>query len=90
MTSAAGTYATAASEEASKQYVMVSSIVSELLIGKEPTFSESVYSRLAAAYSGAADSASSFASVASETAASIASEASEEVKQATQHVKDEL
>lgn len=90
VTSAAGTYATAASEEASKQYVMVSSIVSELLIGKEPTFSESVYSRLAAAYSGAADSASSFASVASETAASIASEASEEVKQATQHVKDEL
>lgn len=90
VTSAAGTYATAASDEASKQYVMVSSIVSELLIGKEPTFSESVYSRLAAAYSGAADSASSFASVASETAASIASEASEEVKQATQHVKDEL
>lgn len=90
VTSAAGTYATAASEEASKQYVMVSSIVSELLVGKEPTFSESVYSRLAAAYSGAADSANSFASAASETAASIASEASEEVKQATQHVKDEL
>lgn len=90
VTSAAGTYATAASEEASKQYVMVSSIVSELLVGKEPTFSESVYSRLAAAYSGAADSATSFASAASETVASIASEASEEVKQATQHVKDEL
>lgn len=90
VTSAAGTYATAASEEASKQYVMVSSIVSELLVGKEPTFSESVYSRLAAAYSGAADSASSFASAASETAASIAKEAGEEVKQATQNVKDEL
>lgn len=90
VTSAAGTYATAASEEASKQYVMVSSIVSELLVGKEPTFSESVYSRLAAAYSGAADSASSFASAASETVASIATEASEEVKQATQNVKDEL
>lgn len=90
VTSAAGTYATAASEEASKQYVMVSSIVSELLVGKEPTFSESVYSRLAAAYSGAADSASSFASAASETVASVAKEAGEEVKQATQHVKDEL
>lgn len=90
VTSAAGTYATAASEEASKQYVMVSSIVSELLVGKEPTFSESVYSRLAAAYSGAADSASSFASAASETVASIATEAGEEVRQATQHVKDEL
>lgn len=90
VTSAAGTYATAASEEASKQYVMVSSIVSELLVGKEPTFSESVYSRLAAAYAGAADSVNSFASVASETVASIATEAGEEVKQATQHVKDEL
>ncbi|KAK7711380.1 hypothetical protein SLS64_005403 [Diaporthe eres] len=90
VTSAAGTYATAASEEASKQYVMVSSIVSELLVGKEATFSESVYSRLAAAYSGAADSASSFASAASETVASIATEAGEEVRQATQHVKDEL
>lgn len=90
VTSAAGTYATAASEEASRQYVMVSSIVSELLVGKEPTFSESVYSRLAAAYSGAADSASSFASAASETVASIATEAGEEVRQATQHVKDEL
>lgn len=90
VTSAAGSYATAASEEASKQYVMVSSIVSELLVGKEPTFSESVYSRLAAAYSGAADSASSFASAASETVASIATEATEEVKQATEYVKDEL
>jgi hypothetical protein len=90
VTGAAGAYATAASEEASKQYVMVSSIVSELLVGKEPTFSESVFSRLAAAYSGAADTASSFASAASETAASIASEATEEVKHATQNVKDEL
>ncbi|KAL1874229.1 hypothetical protein Daus18300_003593 [Diaporthe australafricana] len=90
VTSAAGTYATAASEEASKQYVMVSSIVSELLVGKEPTLSESVYSRLAAAYAGASDSVNSFASVASETIASIATEAGEEVKQATQHVKDEL
>lgn len=90
VTSAAGAYATAASEEASKQYVMVSSIVSELLVGKEPNFSESVYSRLAAAYSGAADSASSFASAASETAASIAAGASEGVQHATQHVKDEL
>lgn len=90
VTSAAGTYAAAASDEASKHYVVVSSIVSELLVGKEPTFSESVYSRLAGAYSGATGSVNSFASVASETVASVATEATEEVKKATQHLKDEL
>ncbi|ROV99114.1 hypothetical protein VMCG_06629 [Cytospora schulzeri] len=90
VTSAAGTYAAAASDEASKHYVVVSSIVSELLVGKEPTFSESVYSRLAGAYSGATGSVNSFASAASETVASVATEATEEVKKATQHVKDEL
>ncbi|KUI56258.1 hypothetical protein VP1G_03600 [Cytospora mali] len=90
VTSAAGTYAAVASDEASKQYVVVSSIVSELLVGKEPTFSESVYSRLAGAYSGAAGSVNSLASVASETVASVATEVTEEAKKATQHVKDEL
>lgn len=90
VTSAAGSYATAASEEASKQYIVVSSIVSELLVGKEPTFSESVFSRLAGAYSAAASSANSFASVASETISSVATEATEAVKEATQNVKDEL
>lgn len=90
VTSAAGSYAAAASEEASKQYVVVSSIVSELLLGKEPTFSESVLSRLAGAYSAATSSANSFASVASETVSSVATEATEAVKEATQNVKDEL
>lgn len=90
VTSAAATYAAAASDEASKHYVVVSSIVSELLVGKEPTFSESVYSRLAGAYSGAAGSVNRFASVASETVASVATGATEEVKKATQSVKDEL
>lgn len=90
VTSAAGTYAASASDEASKQYFVVSSIVSELLIGKEPTFSESVSLRLAGAYSGVAGSVNSFASAASETVASVATEATEEAKRATQHVKDEL
>lgn len=90
VTSAAGSYAAVASEEASKQYVVVSSIVSELLVGKEPTFSESVFSRLAGAYAAAASSAESFASVASETVSSVATEATEAVKEATQNVKDEL
>lgn len=90
VTSAAGTYAAAASEEVSKQYVAVSSIVSELLVGKEPTFSESVYSRLAEAYQVAAASANSFASEASETVVSVATGATEAVKDAAQSVKDEL
>lgn len=90
VTNAAGSYASAASEEVSKQYVAVSSIVSELLVGKEPTLSESVYSRLAQAYAVAASSASSFGSAASETVASIATDATEAVKEATQNVKDEL
>lgn len=90
VTSAAGSYAAAASEEASKQYVVVSSIVSELLVGKEPTFSESVFSRLAGAYSAATSSANSFASVASETVSSVVTEATEAVKEASQNVKDEL
>lgn len=90
VTSAAGSYAAAASEEASKQYVVVSSIVSELLLGKEPTFSESVFSRLAGAYSAATSSANSFASVASETVSSVATEATQAVKEATENVKDEL
>lgn len=90
VTSAAGSYAAAASDEASKQYVMVSSIVAELIVGKEPTFSESVFSRLAGAYSAATSSANSFASVASETVSSVATEATEAVKEATQNVKDEL
>lgn len=90
VTSAAGSYASAASEEVSKQYVAVSSIVSELLVGKEPTLSESVYSRLAEAYAVAASSAGSFATAASATVASIATDATEAVKEATQNVKDEL
>lgn len=79
VTSAAGAYAAAASGEVSKQYVLVSSIVSELLVGKEPTFGESVLSRLAEAYEVASSTASSLASAAAETAAS-----------ATDYVKDEL
>jgi hypothetical protein len=79
-------YAAAASDAASKRFVEVSSIVSELLIGKEPTFSESVISRLSAAYATGAASVSSMASVVS----SAASEATDVVKEKAKHVKDEL
>ncbi|KAK0639950.1 hypothetical protein B0T16DRAFT_361628 [Cercophora newfieldiana] len=77
--SIAGAYAAAATDGVAQQYEAVSSIVSELLVGKEPTFSESVVSRLQAAYTTGLASASS-----------IASEATEAVKHATQNIKDEL
>ena len=84
---AAGAYAAAGTEAAAQQYSVVSSIVSELLVGKEPTFSESVVSRLKGVYAtsvpevvvDAYESASSLASEAKETVASVASQASEAV-----------
>lgn len=90
VTSAAGSYATAASEEAAKQYTAVSSLVSELLVGKEPSFTESVYSRLSAAYTSGASSAASVASAAAATAASVGSEATEAVKDTAERIRDEL
>ncbi|KAK3369788.1 hypothetical protein B0T24DRAFT_365877 [Lasiosphaeria ovina] len=80
VTSAAGSYAAGASDEASKKYSAVSSIVLELLVGKEPTFSESVLSRLHAAYETGVSSASSLASAAQATAVSAADEAVEAMK----------
>ncbi|CAJ2510298.1 Uu.00g061980.m01.CDS01 [Anthostomella pinea] len=74
MTAFAGGYGASAGDAASSQYAAVSSLVSELVMGKEPTFTESVYSRLAGAYVTGASSASSLASAASATVASAASE----------------
>lgn len=100
-TSAAGVYAAAGSNEVARQYSAVSSIVSELLVGREPSFSESVVSRLSAAYATGVSSASSAASAAQETAAeaakivgekivSAASDAAEAVKDTVFESKDEL
>ncbi|KAI1799459.1 hypothetical protein F4811DRAFT_543707 [Daldinia bambusicola] len=97
----AGDYAYSASVAAASQYSIVSSLVSELVVGKEPPFTESVYSRLIGAYSTGVASVSSLASVASATAASAANEASdsaksvadaaaEKVGDTVQHIKDEL
>ncbi|TDZ34392.1 hypothetical protein C8035_v009392 [Colletotrichum spinosum] len=80
----------AVSDRASKQYEDVSKLLSELLVGKEPTFSESVLARLNAAYSTKAAQAASFASAASATAASAASAVTDAVKETVQHVRDEL
>ncbi|KAH9990142.1 hypothetical protein F4779DRAFT_610156 [Xylariaceae sp. FL0662B] len=96
-TSAAGDYATSATDSISSQYAIVSSLFSELVVGKEPSFTESVYSRLAEAYATGVSSASSFASAASATAASAASKATDtansaadKVKDTAKHLKDEL
>lgn len=70
-------YAASAQSAASSQYVVVSSLVSELIHGKEPSFTESVYIRLAQAYTTGLSSASSIGSVVSATAVSAASAVSD-------------
>ena len=73
-----------------KQYDDVNKLISELLVGKEPTFSESVLARLQAAYATQAAQAASFASAASATISSAASAVTDAVKDTVQHVRDEL
>jgi hypothetical protein len=80
VTSAVDAYASAGSEEIARQYSAVSSIMSEVLVGKEPSFSESVISRLGAAYATGLSSASSVADAAQATAASAANQAGEAVR----------
>ncbi|KAK4096105.1 hypothetical protein N658DRAFT_570041 [Parathielavia hyrcaniae] len=86
VTSAAGAYASAGSDELARQYAAVSSIMSEVLVGKEPSFSESVVSRLSAAYATGLSSASSVAGAAQATAASAASQAGEAAKSVGERV----
>ncbi|KAI0594599.1 hypothetical protein F4775DRAFT_426429 [Biscogniauxia sp. FL1348] len=76
-TSLAGDYAASATDAASSQYSALSSLVSELVVGKEPTFTESVYSRLAEAYATGSSSASSLASAASASVVSAAGHATD-------------
>ncbi|KAF4972862.1 hypothetical protein FSARC_662 [Fusarium sarcochroum] len=94
---AAAASAVTASAEALKQYEAVSELVSELISGKEPSFTESVLARFQKAYATAAANAESLASQANEAAASVgdkvgsaASEATEAVKETFNRAKDEL
>lgn len=89
-TSVAGEYAGSASSAASAQYSIVASYVSELLVGKEPTFSESVSQRLAEIYALASSTAASAASQVTESAASAANAAAEAASTATENVKDRV
>ncbi|KAK8124285.1 Transcription factor [Apiospora kogelbergensis] len=95
--SAAGEYAGSATEAAAAQYSVVSSLVSELIVGKEPTVTESVFARLAGVYGAATATAASAWSEASVAAASAAgnvadsaSSMTEAVKETVDHIRDEL
>ncbi|KAM7188587.1 hypothetical protein V8F33_010552 [Rhypophila sp. PSN 637] len=72
--------ASSATAGAAEQYSAVSSILSELIVGKEPTFSESVFSRLKAAYETGASSASSLAGAAQASAASAVGDVGDSAK----------
>jgi len=87
VTAAAGSYVGTGAGEAEKRFVEVRAIVSELLVGKEPTFSESVLSRLQSAY---ATGVPSVVESATDKVASVASEATEAVKEKVEHLRDEL
>ncbi|RAL58469.1 hypothetical protein DID88_005173 [Monilinia fructigena] len=66
-------YASQATDGAVSQYSAVQSLISELVSGKEPEFTESVYSRLSSAlYTGASDAVSSASSYATYSSASSA------------------
>ncbi|KUJ19218.1 uncharacterized protein LY89DRAFT_484618 [Mollisia scopiformis] len=67
-------YAAQATEGAMSQYAAVQSLIGELVSGKEPDFTESVYNRFSSAYyTGAGQVASSASSYASEAYASASS-----------------
>ncbi|KAK0121967.1 hypothetical protein ONS95_010238 [Cadophora gregata] len=67
-------YAAQATDGAISQYAAVQSLIGELVSGKEPDFTESVFGRLSSAYyTGAGEAASSASSYASEAYASASS-----------------
>ncbi|KAG6263031.1 hypothetical protein E4U49_002624 [Claviceps purpurea] len=89
--------ASSASDSAAEQFDAVNKIISELVIGKEPTYSESIMSRLSAVYATATSNAAGLVSDASAAASSVgdkvlsaASQATEVVKDSAQRVRDEL
>lgn len=75
--SQAGAYGAQATEAAAVQYAAIQSLVSELVVGKEPDFTESVMNRFSSAYytgyPAVASSASSYANEAYQSASSVVS-----------------
>ncbi|KAG9242844.1 hypothetical protein BJ878DRAFT_513517 [Calycina marina] len=67
-------YAESATDVVASQYTAVASLISELVAGKEPVFTESVYARFSSAYyTGAGEAVASASSYASEVYASATS-----------------
>lgn len=92
-TSAVAKATQTASAGAVNEYEAVSELVSELIVGREPSFSESVLSRLQAAYATATENVASLASEASVAAGSVGEKVGSIASKATdaaKHGKDEL
>ncbi|KAH7374450.1 hypothetical protein B0T11DRAFT_344102 [Plectosphaerella cucumerina] len=83
-------YAAQASSQAAKQYEIVYAIIQELVVGKEPTFSESVLSRVQAAYATGASSASAYFSQATQAAGDSANAAREKANAAAAAAADAI
>ncbi|KAI0872051.1 hypothetical protein GGS24DRAFT_491756 [Hypoxylon argillaceum] len=88
--SLADEYAASANSVVSSQYAAVSSLISELVVGKEPSYTESVYLRLAHAYTTGLSSISSIGSVASATAVSAASKVSDAASSGIEAVSENI
>ncbi|OAG03227.1 uncharacterized protein CC84DRAFT_1125527 [Paraphaeosphaeria sporulosa] len=83
--SQAGEYAAQATAQAAEQAAAVQALISELVIGKEPDFTESVMARFSAAYYTALPAAvSSVNSIASENIAAVTSYAGESFEAASE------
>ncbi|KAM0454441.1 hypothetical protein ACHAPV_008311 [Trichoderma viride] len=92
-TSAVAKATQTASAGAVNEYEAVSELVSELIVGREPPFTESVLSRLQAAYATATENMASLASEASVAAGSVGEKVGSIASKATdaaKHGKDEL
>ncbi|KAK5989683.1 hypothetical protein PT974_07938 [Cladobotryum mycophilum] len=89
-TSAVGGVLQTASADAARHYEDVSALLSELIVGREAPFTESVFSRLSAAYATAVENVGSLASEATAAAESAGSKASSVVSQATEAAKEKL
>ncbi|PTB66141.1 hypothetical protein BBK36DRAFT_1159198 [Trichoderma citrinoviride] len=92
-TSAVGKAGETASAGAANEYEAVSELVSELIVGREPPFTESVLSRLQAAYASATQNVASMASGASAAAGSVGEKVGSMASKATdaaKHGRDEL
>lgn len=82
--------ASTVSSEMSKQYEAVSKLVSELITGKEPSFTESVLNRLSGVYATATSNVGAYASDAGQAAAAVGDKVSRAMSHATDVIKETM